>query len=84
MTDGYVQGLVNERGGYIRSCRADRVALVDSELARLGWCVDGEGELVRISELKPSDPAPEAAVPVDDAERAVSPAPRRGRPRKAV
>ena len=79
----YAQALVNERAGYIRACRADRVALVDSELARLDWCVNGDGELVRISELKPSDPAPEKAVS-DDAEKAVPPRPRRGRPRKAV
>lgn len=83
MTDAYVAALVREREGYLRSCRADRVALVDSELVRLDWCVSGEGELVRVSELKPSDPAPEAAVS-DDLEKAVPEKPRRGRPRKAV
>lgn len=78
----YVQALASERAGYIRACRADRVALVDAELARLDWCVNGEGELVRVSELKPSDPAPEAAVS-DDTEKATPPRPRRG-PRKSV
>lgn len=80
----YVKALVAEREGYLRACRADRVALVDSELARLDWCVNGEGELVRVSELASSDPAPETAVQPDDAEKAVLPAPRRRGPRKTV
>ena len=92
MTDAYVVALVNERAGYLRGCRADRVALVDAELARLDWCVNGEGELVRVSELRPSDPKPEKKA--DDApettdaepspEKAVPAAPRRGGPRKSV
>lgn len=74
----YVKALVAEREGYLRACRADRVALVDSELARLDWCVNGEGELVRVSELTSADPAPETTADASATEKAVPPKPRRG------
>ena len=79
-TDGYVAALVNERAGYLRACRADKVALVDSELARLDWCVNGEGELVRVSELSPKDPGgPETTAAEAPQEKAVPQRPRRTR-----
>lgn len=39
--EAYVAGLLRERAAYLVYGRADRVAAVDAELARLGIKVDG-------------------------------------------
>lgn len=49
MLDPYVSALAVERVGYLRSGKAGRVALVDQELARLGYECDENGE---VKELK--------------------------------
>lgn len=47
--DPYVVALADERAAYARSQRPDRAIAVDEELARLGFCVDTDGKLQKVS-----------------------------------
>lgn len=46
----YVKALANERAGYLRTARGDRVIAVDEQLRLSGWAVDVKGSLVPFSE----------------------------------
>ena len=52
----WVRALAAERAGYLRGGKPERIAPVDEELAREGWCVDGDGDVIPLGER--SDPAP--------------------------
>lgn len=56
--DDYVLALAEERAGYLRWSKGDRVIPVDDELLRLGWCVDSDGVLVEMDTVTHSRKTP--------------------------
>lgn len=46
--DRMVVALAEERAAYLKSGKADRILPVDEQLALRGWCVDTDGNLVRV------------------------------------
>jgi hypothetical protein len=67
----YINGLLAERAGYLQARKKDRAALVDAELARVGYREPGK-ERPEETETATADPVEERAT--------VKP---RGRPRRA-
>lgn len=64
MDMGYVNALAREREGYARS-NPSRVIAVDEELARLGWCVAVDGQLVRVDANRRAAPVARTSADVE-------------------
>lgn len=76
MTDRMVLALAAERATYLRTGRADRVIPVDEQLERRGYCVDSDGNLIKLEDHRKERQAKrETAKQADAPERADAKAP---------
>lgn len=62
---GYAESLLHDRAAYSGRMLPGQVAVIDAELARLGWAVDATGGLVQLDEVAGGEvePAVDATIP---------------------